>query len=51
MTDGPPAIIRRFIANLKYAVPEILTVHCVIYHQHLVANNLSNECMIQCNIS
>ncbi|XP_060878789.1 protein FAM200C-like [Metopolophium dirhodum] len=34
---------RGFIAHLKNAVPGILTVHCVIHRQHLVANNLSNE--------
>jgi len=45
-TDGAPAMIGRqrgFIAHLKNAVPRILTVHCVIHPQHLVAKNLSNE--------
>lgn len=45
-TDGAPAMIGRqrgFIAHLKNAVPGILTVHCVIHRQHLVAKNLSSE--------
>ncbi|KAL4148924.1 hypothetical protein QTP88_003062 [Uroleucon formosanum] len=45
-TDGAPAMIGRqrgFIAHLKNAVPEILTVHCVIHRQHLVSKNLSDE--------
>ncbi|XP_050059713.1 SCAN domain-containing protein 3-like [Aphis gossypii] len=45
-TDGAPAMIGRqrgFIAHLKNAVPGILTVHCVIHRQHLIAKNLSNE--------
>ena len=39
-TDGAPSMIgchRGFISFLKKAVPGVLTVHCVIYRQHLVA--------------
>ena len=34
---------RRFIKYLKEAVPGVLTVHCVIHRQNLVAKNISNH--------
>ena len=34
---------RRFLSYLKKAVPKVLTGHCVIHRQHLVANNLSEK--------
>ena len=34
---------RGFISFLKKAVPGVLTVHCVIHRQHLVAKNLSGQ--------
>ncbi|KAK3766524.1 hypothetical protein RRG08_056455 [Elysia crispata] len=34
---------RGFISFLKKAVPGVLTVHCVIHKQHLVAKNLSGR--------
>ncbi|VVC43065.1 Hypothetical protein CINCED_3A015898 [Cinara cedri] len=46
-TDGAPAMVgchRGFIAYLKKTVPNVLTIHCVIHRQHLVAKNLS-ECL------
>jgi zinc finger BED domain-containing protein 5/7/8/9 len=45
-TDGAPAMIGRyngFVSYLKKAVPNVLTVHCIIHRQHLVAKNLSPE--------
>lgn len=45
-TDGAPAMIGRhrgFIAFLKRDIPDILTIHCVIHRQHLVAQELSPE--------
>ena len=45
-TDGAPSMIGRhrgFISFLKKAVPGVLTVHCVIHRQHLVAKNLSGR--------
>ncbi|KAG9484262.1 hypothetical protein GDO78_009921 [Eleutherodactylus coqui] len=42
-TDGAASIIgqyRRFIADLKSAIPGIMAVHCVIHRQHLVAEHL-----------
>lgn len=38
--DGASAMTRHyrgFIAHFKKAVPNVLTVHCVIHFQHLVA--------------
>jgi zinc finger BED domain-containing protein 5/7/8/9 len=43
-TDGAPSMIGRyngFVCHLKNAVPNILSVHCVIHRQHLVAKKLS----------
>ena len=43
-TDSTPSMVGRqrgFLSYLKKAVPNVLTVHCVIYWQHLVAKNLS----------
>ena len=45
-TDGAPALTGRhkgFLALLKKEVPTILTVHCVIHRQHLVARKLSDR--------
>ncbi|XP_040575992.1 protein FAM200C-like [Lepeophtheirus salmonis] len=45
-TDGAPSMIGRyrgFISFLKKAVPGVLTVHCVIHKQHLVAKYLSGR--------
>ncbi|XP_037122184.1 protein ZBED8-like [Syngnathus acus] len=45
-TDGAPSMVGRhrgFISFLKKAVPGVLTVHCVIHRQHLVAKNLSGR--------
>ncbi|XP_040581087.1 protein FAM200C-like [Lepeophtheirus salmonis] len=45
-TDGAPSMIGRyrgFISFLKKAVPGVLTVHCVIHRQHLVAKHLSGR--------
>ena len=45
-TDGVPAMTGRhkgFIAHLKQAVLNVLTGHCVIHSQHLIAKNLSER--------
>ena len=45
-TDGAPALTGRyrgFLAFLKKSAPHILTVHCVIHRQHLVAKNLNER--------
>ena len=45
-TDGAPSMIGRhrgFLSYLKKAVPKVLTVHCVIHRQQLVAKNLSKK--------
>lgn len=45
-TDGAPAMTGRykgFIAYLKNKIPDLITVHCVIHRQHLVARNLSER--------
>lgn len=45
-TDGASAMVGRhrgFLAYLKQAIPNILSVHCVIHRQHLVAKNLSER--------
>ena len=45
-TDGAPSMVgrhREFLSYLKKAVPKVLTVHCVIHRQHLVAKNLSEK--------
>ena len=52
-TDGAPSMIGRhrgFISFLKKAVPGVLTVHCVIHRQHLVAKNLSGRLHKSMNI-
>uniref|UniRef100_A0A5S6PZA8 DUF4371 domain-containing protein n=1 Tax=Trichuris muris TaxID=70415 RepID=A0A5S6PZA8_TRIMR len=51
-TDGAPSMVgshRGFIAHLKKVVPSVLTVHCVIHRQHLVAKRLSDRlsCSLQ----
>ncbi|KAG0438169.1 SCAN domain-containing protein 3 [Dictyocoela muelleri] len=43
-TDGAPAMIGRhkgFISYLKKLHPDVVSIHCVIHRQHLVAKNLS----------
>ena len=43
-TDGAPSMLGRyrgFIKHLKEAVPGVLTVHCAIHKQNLVAKNIS----------
>ena len=45
-TDGAPSMVGRhrgFLSYLKKAIPKVLTVHCVIHRQHLVAKNLSQK--------
>ena len=45
-TDGTLSMVgchRGFLSYLKKAVPKVLTVHCVIHRQHLVAKNLSEK--------
>ena len=45
-TDGAPSMLssyRGFIKYLKEAVPGVLTVHCVIHRQNLVAKNISGR--------
>ncbi len=45
-TDGAPSMVGRhrgFLSYLKKTVPKVLTVHCVIHRQHLVAKNLSEK--------
>ena len=45
-TDGAPSMAGRyrvFLSYLKKAVPKVLTVHCGIHRQHLVAKNLSEK--------
>ncbi|KFD66988.1 hypothetical protein M514_07179 [Trichuris suis] len=43
-TDGAPAMVgchRGFISHLKKIVPNVLSIHCVLHRQHLVARRLS----------
>lgn len=45
-TDAAPPMLGRhrgFIKHLKEAVPGVLTVHCVIHRQNLVAKNISGR--------
>ena len=45
-TDGAPSMVgknRGLIAHLKELNPNILTMHCVIHRQHLVAKKLSGS--------
>ena len=45
-TDGAPSMVGRhrgLLSYLKKAFPKVLTVHCVIPRQHLVAKNLSEK--------
>ena len=45
-TDGAPSMVNRhrgFLSYLKKAALKVLTVHCVIHRQHLVAKNLSEK--------
>ena len=42
--DGAPSMLGRhrgFIKYLKVAVPGVLTAHCVIHRQNLIAKNIS----------
>ena len=46
VTDGAPAIVNRFkgfASLLKKKVPGVLTVHCLMYRQHLVATKFSDR--------
>ena len=46
VSDGAPSMVvslRGFLSYLKKAVLKVLTVHCVIHRQHLVAKNLSEK--------
>lgn len=43
-TDGAPAMTGHhagFLAHFKKAVPDVITIHCVIHRQHLAAKKLS----------
>ena len=45
-TDGAPSKVGRnpgFLSYLKEVIPKVLTVHCVIHRQHLVAKNFSEK--------
>ncbi|XP_077287747.1 zinc finger MYM-type protein 6-like [Arctopsyche grandis] len=45
-TDGAPAMVGRhrgFISRLKNVAPNVLTIHCIIYRQHLVAKKLNGR--------
>ncbi|KFD49302.1 hypothetical protein M513_09854 [Trichuris suis] len=45
-TDGAPAKVgchRGFISHLKKTVPNVLSIHCVLHRQHLVARRLSRR--------
>ena len=45
-TDGAPSMLGRyrcFMAFLKAASPNVLTIHCVIHRQNLVAKNMSGR--------
>ena len=45
-TDGAPSMLshhRGFIKYLKEAMPGVLTVHCVIHRQNLIAKNISGR--------
>ena len=49
--DGAPAMLgwyRGFLRYLKRQIPNLLTIHCVIHRQHLVANNLSSNLIRHC---
>uniref|UniRef100_A0A5S6Q8U6 DUF4371 domain-containing protein n=1 Tax=Trichuris muris TaxID=70415 RepID=A0A5S6Q8U6_TRIMR len=51
-TDGALSMLenrREFLAYLKQAVPNVMTVHCAIHRQHLVAKHLSSRlhCSLQ----
>ena len=43
-TDGAPSMVGKykgFLAFMKKELPNLLTIHCVIHRQHLVAKNIS----------
>ena len=45
-TDGAPAMVGRyrgFATLLKQKVPHVVTVHCALHRNHLVAKKLSGE--------
>ena len=45
-TDGAPSMVgkyRGFLAHVKQIVPDILTIHCVLHRQNLVAKSLSER--------
>ena len=45
-TDGAPSMVGRyrgFTSLLKSAAPNVISIHCVIHRQHLVAKRLSGQ--------
>lgn len=45
-TDGAPSMVGRyrgFTSLLKAAAPNVISIHCVIHRQHLVAKQLSGQ--------
>ena len=45
-TNGAQAMVgkhRRFITLVNREIPELIGIHCIVYHQHLVTCNLSTE--------
>lgn len=51
-TDGAPSMVirhRGFLAYLMDTIPNLMAIHCVIYRQHLVVENLSDRlhCSLQ----
>ena len=45
-TDGALSMVRKqkgFVTYLKDLNPNILTVHCIIPRQHLIAKNIKGE--------
>ena len=52
-TDGEPTMVgchKGLLSFLKRAVPDIISIHCIINRQHLVAKNLSKECFLICKV-
>lgn len=52
-TDGAASMIGRhrgFIAFLKKAVPNVVTIHCIIHRQHLVAKHLTPSLNVSLSI-
>ena len=42
-TDGVPSMMGRYRGIPKSSKPDVLTIHCVIHRQHLVAKNMSGR--------